>query len=190
MRTCPAVDVVEGLAEVVGDGMDPWWRWYSEEPGPRRAFALFVGQYAYERQGRARSYPHAANFAIEGCRALEAAEIWQTFQDELHGAKSNPRLNPLNHSATNCNCARCIFTNSDGGLADVVEVMRSDLVNGDVLRAFDRADSVRGIGPKIASFSSETLPSGSGLSRLSIVNCYSQLMSGCGGMWHSSMVEP
>jgi hypothetical protein len=91
------------------------------EPGPRRALALFRGEYAYERQGRARSYPHAAYFAIEECPALDAAEMWQAFQHELEGAKSNPRLNPLNHSAVGCSCARCIFTDSDVGLEDVVE---------------------------------------------------------------------
>jgi len=132
--------------------MDPWWRWYTEEPGPRRALALFTGQYAYERQGRARSYPHAAYFAVNECRALDAAEIWQAFQDELNGAKTNPWLNPLNHSAVQCTCVHCTFTGSHGELEDVVDTMRSDLVDGRVRHAFHRLNKVRGIGPKIASF--------------------------------------
>jgi hypothetical protein len=149
----PPLQLFEGLSWLYrAQMMDPWWRWYSEEPGPRRALALFTGEYAYERQGRARSYPHAAYFAVEECRALDAAEIWQAFQDELDGAKSNPRLNPLNHSAVRCTCVRCIFTDSDGELQDVVDVTRSDLVDGHVGRAFQRLDLVRGIGPKIASF--------------------------------------
>jgi hypothetical protein len=132
--------------------MDPWWRWYSEGPGSRRALALFTGQYAYERQGRARSYPHAAYFAVKECVALDAAGIWRAFQDELDGAKTNPRLNPLNHTGTRCSCVRCTVTSSDGGLEDLVEAIRADLVGGHVRRGFQRVDLVRGVGPKIASF--------------------------------------
>lgn len=132
--------------------MDPWWRWYSEDPGPRRAFALFAGQYAYERQGRARSYPHAAYFAIQDSPALDAPETWQAFQRELDGAKPNAKLNPLYHTAASCTCASCTFAGSDGGLVDIVEAARSELAEGHVRRAFDRLDRVRGVGPKIAPF--------------------------------------
>lgn len=128
-----------------------WWRWYADEPGPRRALALFAGQYAYERQGRAPGYPHAAYFAIEQSPALDAAEIWQTFQAALDGAGENPRLNPLMHAPTPCSCARYTFTDDDG-LCDMVEAVRSDLAQGQVRNAFDRVDRVRGVGPKIASF--------------------------------------
>lgn len=72
--------------------VDPWWRWYADEPGPQRALGLFAGQYAYERQGRARSYPHAAYFAIEKTPALDAAKIWHAFLSELDGAKPNRNL--------------------------------------------------------------------------------------------------
>ncbi len=78
--------------------MGPWWRWYADEPGPRRALALFAGQYAYERQGRARSYPHAAYFAIEKNPGLDAAKIWGAFLCELKGAAPNRNLNPLYHT--------------------------------------------------------------------------------------------
>ncbi len=132
--------------------MDPWWRWYSEGPGAQRALALFVGQYAYEHQGRARSYPHAAYFAVEASAGLNAAEMLQAFQRELAGAKSNPQHNALNHIAASCVCVRCIFTGSNGRLQDIVDATRSDLVSGRVERAFEQLKLVRGVGPKIASF--------------------------------------
>jgi hypothetical protein len=89
--------------------MDPWWRWYTAEPGPQRALALFAGQYAYERQGRARSYPHAAYFAIEKTPALDAAEIWHALLSELDDARPNRNLNPLYHTGAPCNCVCCTF---------------------------------------------------------------------------------
>jgi hypothetical protein len=133
--------------------MDPWWHWYGEDPGPRRALALFAGNYAYERQGRARSYPHAAYLAVMHVSGeLDAADIWQAFLAELDRAKSNPKLNPLNHTTRSCSCVRCAFSDSQGQLEDIVDVVHTELVEGRVRDAFDRLDSVRGIGPKIASF--------------------------------------
>lgn len=132
--------------------MDPWWTWYDEDPGPKRALALFVGQYAYERQGRAPAYPHAAYFAVEESQALGAAETWRAFLRELDGTKPNARLNPLLHSPPGCTCARCSFSDPAGEVIDIVEFARSALADGRVRQAFDRLDQVRGIGPKIASF--------------------------------------
>jgi hypothetical protein len=133
--------------------MNPWWHWYVEHPGPRRALALFAGSYAYERQGRARSYPHAAYFAVtERSPELDAADIWSAFLAELDGARSNPKLNPLNHTTKFCCCVRCTFSDSGGRLEDIVDVVRSELLEGRVQNASERLDSVRGIGPKIASF--------------------------------------
>ena len=132
--------------------MDPWWRWYREDPGPRRALALFAGQYAYERQGRAPAYPHAAYVAIEQSPALDAGEIWRGFQRELDEAKPNPKLNPLYHIMASCSCARCTFAGSHGELLDLVEAARSELADGHLWSAFGRLDRVRGVGPKIASF--------------------------------------
>ena len=132
--------------------MDPWWRWYSEEPGPQRALALFAGQYAYERQGRARSYPHAAYFAIEKTPALDAGEIWRAFLGELEGARPNTKLNPLYHTVARCNCVCCTFAGDNGGVVDVIEAARREVAAGRVHYAFDRLDRVRGVGPKIASF--------------------------------------
>lgn len=131
--------------------MDPWWRWYSEEPGPRRALRLFAGQYAYERQGRASSYPHAADFAIKKTLALDAAEIWRAFRGELDGLRPNAKLNPLYHTGARCNCVCCIFA-GDGGVEDVIDATGRELAAGRVRDAFDRLDRVRGVGPKIASF--------------------------------------
>jgi hypothetical protein len=132
--------------------MDPWWRWYSEDLGPRRALALFTGQYAYERQGRARSYPHAAYFAVENSHALDAAEIWSTFLSELKGARPNTKLNPLYHTGAQCDCVCCTFAADGGGVVDLIGATRSELAAGLVRHAFERLDSIRGIGPKIASF--------------------------------------
>jgi hypothetical protein len=133
--------------------MDPWWDWYDAEPGPRRGLALFLGQYAYERQGRSRSYPHAAYFAVtQGSQSLDAPEIWLAFKRELAGGKLNEMLNPLNHARPGCKCARCTFADTSGQLLDVVEVTRSFLVAGQVWRAYDHVKQVRGVGPKVASF--------------------------------------
>jgi hypothetical protein len=132
--------------------MDPWWQWYTDEPGPRRALALFAGQYAYERQGRARSYPHAAYFAIEKTPALDAVKIWHAFLSELDGARPNKNLNPLYHTGARCNCVCCTFADGDGGIVDVIEAARSELAAGSVRHAFECLDRVRGVGPKIASF--------------------------------------
>lgn len=134
--------------------MNPWWHWYSEDFGPRRALALFAGQYAYERQGRALSYPHAAYFAIASRedQAVDAAEVWRAFQRDLDGARLNLKNNPLAHTSPNCRCACCIFTGGDDRLVDIVEVARCELAEGHLRRAFDRLNRVRGVGPKIASF--------------------------------------
>jgi len=131
---------------------DPWWSWYDEEPCPRRGLALFVGQYAYERAGRARSYPHAAYFAVQEGQVLGAAGIWTEFLHELDGGKPNVRLNPLFHAPPGCTCARCTFAGADGELADIVAIARSALAEGRVRQAFERLDRVRGVGPKIAPF--------------------------------------
>jgi len=100
--------------------MDPWWQEYDKKPGPRRALALFAGQYAYERQGRARSYPHAAYFAIDETPTLNGAKIWEAFRGELHGDRPNAKLNPLYHTGARCNCVCCVFA-GDGGVEDIIE---------------------------------------------------------------------
>jgi hypothetical protein len=132
--------------------MNPWWVWYEEEPCPKRALALLVGQYAYERQGRAPDYPHAAYFAVQASQASGPAGIWRAFLRELDGVKPNAQRNPLFHSPAGCTCAWCTFADAAGELADIVEFARSALADGRVRQAFERLDRVRGIGPKIASF--------------------------------------
>jgi hypothetical protein len=132
--------------------MKPWWSWYCEQPSPRRALGLFLGQYAYERQGRARSYPHAAYFAVDQCQGLDPTQIWQAFLRELDGGKPNSQLNPLFHEVDGrCSCACCTFSHS-GDIVDIAEFARSNLADGRVWEAFWRVNEVRGVGPKIASF--------------------------------------
>jgi hypothetical protein len=134
--------------------MDPWWLWYDQEPSPRRALSVFMGQYAYERQGRAPAYPHAAYFAIMDNNepALDPVKIWDAFQHELDGAKSNPKLNPLYHVPGSCRCASCSLMDDDGELINIVEVTRLQLTDEHVRAAFDHLNKIRGVGPKIASF--------------------------------------
>ncbi len=77
--------------------IDPWWTWYEKEQNAKRALALFVGQYAYDRPGRTHSFSHAAYFAVQESPTLGSEEIWQAFLYELGGTKPYVWLNPLFH---------------------------------------------------------------------------------------------
>jgi hypothetical protein len=142
---------------------------------PLQALSVFVGGYAYERQGRSPSYGPVASDVIRQIGTApnfwededSAKQVWRVFQETLErrtNSKPNPKNNPL------C-CSGCVYGTGKSsakvkGLS-IVEFIQSRLKsqNYNVVRwakgqleaeqtreAHRALCSINGIGPKIASF--------------------------------------
>jgi len=144
---------------------NPHWNKYpNAETDKVEAICLFLGGYAFERQGRDPSYAHAAVTAIQEAieEAIEEARIqpglpidetvkqtvWNRFSESLQGQNLNQERNPLCHVYGNgCKCIWCVFNDQN-----IISVATQSLRNGQVEQIWNRFQDIRGVGPKIASF--------------------------------------
>jgi len=134
---------------------NPHWDRYPEvEKNQVEAVCLFLGAYAFERQGRNPSYAHAAVTAIEEARICLypgpnfKGVVRDKFSQSLQGQKLNWKNSPLAHNDGNgCDCVWCVF---DG--ESLISAAKQSLLNGEVKPIWERLQRIRGVGPKIPSF--------------------------------------
>ena len=128
--------------------LKPTWEKYEYGKEPWQALILFLGGYAFERQGRNPSYPHAAVDTMKEYKDdLNEKKIWKSFREKLEGdgISLNEKLCPLYPKDHKSVLARLNGRN-------IVTLVGEEMKNDEVEKAFDFMKSIRGIGPKIASF--------------------------------------
>lgn len=153
------MDFFEGIGAVYCRTMlDPPWRKYGECVEPWQAIAFFLEGYAFERQGRNPGYAPAAVDAVTECKGLLAGsidenverEIWENYKVRLHNKNLNSKLCPLNPvgSAEHGSIlARLRAARNLNLLAHTTALLQRDARS-----AHNFMWSIRGSGPKIASF--------------------------------------
>lgn len=125
---------------------EPLWKKYSGYlKDPVKAMLVFLEGYAFERQGRNPAYSHAA---VEATRLEKNSPqaIWSRFSALLCGQGLNRRVNPLYHTKTRCQCVWCM-----AGSSNIIATSKEHMDEGRVKEAWDKVESIRGVGPKIAS---------------------------------------
>lgn len=133
------------------------------------SLAVLLEGYAFERQGRRPDYFFAAVDSLLDCRRQNngllsvqtVAHLWQTFSERLNNANLNPKNNPLYPSTNpdniqgvgNSRSLLEVVLDNDLQQVSFTDYLQSQIQqNSNVLQAFELTSSVRGIGPKIASF--------------------------------------
>jgi hypothetical protein len=120
-------------------------------PNSRQALELFAGSYAYEYQGAPANFGPAALAAIRSNQpSLDPLATWNAFCAQI-GSGTNPQHNLLYHEASACTCVFCILR-ARGSLINLVTRARERLHDDDVALGHNELKSIRGIGPKLASF--------------------------------------
>jgi hypothetical protein len=128
-----------------------WDKYPGAEKDEVEAMCLFLGGYAFERQGSNPSYAHAAVTAIEEARIHPGPHlkqtVWDKFSGFLQGQKLNWKINPLGQrDGEGCNCVWCVF---DG--ESLISAAKQSLLNEQAKAIWERLQRIRGVGPKIAS---------------------------------------
>jgi hypothetical protein len=136
----------------VGGIMKPAWEGFEERPTEREAVELFLRQYAYQRLGASGDYSRAAAEAIRSSPDLVPERVWAAFKGLVDGGV-NPKVNPLAHSQPERGprCLLCILRDG-GGYRNLVTIAHDALEHGNVEEVHTEIRSIRGVGPKIASF--------------------------------------
>lgn len=131
---------------------DPIWNKYPRYlEDSLDSFLIFIEGYAFERQGRNPSYPHAAVEVL--CRNKDYIQrkdfpkiIWKDFSKSLKNEKLNKKVNPLFHTENQCCCIWCKMSPGN-----IILSSKDAIVKGQVKEAWEQIKSIRGIGSKIAS---------------------------------------
>lgn len=140
-----------------------------ESQAPSRAAIFFLDGYAFERAGRNSSYAPAAAAALEknapefdGSRSPDVeGKIWDAFGTSLREADipPNKKLCPLLPGA-----GSLVRQLGEKGKSNILAYAQECITKGIIPEAFDFLSSIRGIGPKIASYflrdAKELLPHG------------------------------
>jgi len=146
-----------------------WERYNGHRTNIWESLAIFLGSYAFERQGRRPDYSDAAVDALLACERNNqgnlnqgvCTEIWQDFSMRLNQQGLNRRNNPL-YPTTNPNnianlgnkpCVIEVVVNrgmSANGLT-LTTYLRNRIQNSGIRDAFELLRSIRGVGPKVAS---------------------------------------
>ncbi len=148
--------------------MLPLWSEYNHATDVWDSLAVFLEGYAFERQGRRPDYSHAAFDALFACKRQYngnlsqnvVSSVWQQFQNLLNSEKLNPKNNPLYPSSNPSNLQNISKSLS---LIEVVlekvtpqniltTYFQNQIDQNNIQPAFNLLKSIRGIGPKIASF--------------------------------------
>lgn len=132
------------------------------------SLAIFLGYYAFERQGRRPDYFHAAVDALFYCKQQNNGNltqkvvnnIWQHFRLLLNNQNLNHQNNPLYPSTNPDNIQRLSNKTSvieliiSGNMSPSFSTYFQKQINQDnnIQDAFNLIKSVRGIGDKVASF--------------------------------------
>ncbi len=146
--------------------MLPNWRAFGDDVGDQWAsLRLFLGSYAYERQGRSPDY---SSVACDVIRELEsepfdertASTAWCKFEQKLNKKNTNPGLNPLCPKHTKYHwkdgVEKTIKKDSAVKLASqlgkpIVAWARDATARGDLKNVHAKLTEINGVGPKIAS---------------------------------------
>lgn len=145
--------------------MLPRWRKYSNYiTDIWDSLAIFLGGYAFERQGRRPDYSPTAVDTLFYCKKRNNGnmrenvvyDIWQHFAQLLNNQGLNPRMNPLYPQQSPHQKPSIIQLVLDNGIVQrnltYATYFQNQINQGnDIQNAFDLLKSVRGIGDKIAS---------------------------------------
>jgi hypothetical protein len=136
----------------VGRFMNPTWDGAApnRDPSARQALQLFAGSYAYEYLGAPANFGPAAVAAIRSSRTLDPSATWSAFCSQVAGG-TNPQHNLLYHETSSCICVLCRLRDR-GHLTNLVTRARDRLQSDQVAFGHQELKSIRGIGPKLASF--------------------------------------
>jgi hypothetical protein len=152
------IDFFERIGEVYyRTNLLPQWKTYEECKEPWQAIAFFLEGYAFERQGTSPGFAHAAVDAVKEnsgrlCGSFNDLEhhIWENYKRRLHYKGFNERLCPLNPDESGER--RSILVRlREAELTNLV-LRTICLLQSDVRSAHNFTSSIRGVGPKIASY--------------------------------------
>ncbi|MDQ6876525.1 MAG: hypothetical protein M3082_02265 [Candidatus Dormibacteraeota bacterium] len=120
----------------------------------KKALAIFLGDYAFERAGAPPSWgPLARDLALGLPTDISpdkaAKTLWRQFSAEV--PKPNPKLNPLAISPTKVNVCQFI-ANLTKDQHNLIRWAFRQLRRGQALEANRQLQTLQGIGPKIAAF--------------------------------------
>jgi hypothetical protein len=135
--------------------LQPTWEEYGACKEPWQAMAFFLNGYAFERQGRNPSYAPAAVDAIKGNSDLlhgnlsgqVEMDLWADYKLRLGGKDLNEKVCPLDPTGSKSVFARLRERNENN-----MVTLTSRLMVSDINDAHEFIKSIRGSGPKIASF--------------------------------------
>lgn len=140
--------------------MIPLWNKYPNYQNNRiDALAIFLGSYAFERQGRRPDYFHAAVDSLIACQNnLSSQCVWNNFKQLLNNQNLNHRNNPLYPSNNpdnihNINNHKLSIIEATLNFPNNTTLSNHFLINhnNDIRHSFTFLKSIRGIGDKIAS---------------------------------------
>ncbi len=133
----------------------PQWEIYEGCKEPWQAIAFFLERYAFERQGTNPGFAHAAADVVKesrlcsNCTRVEQ-EVWEKYKQRLNDRGINEKLCPLNPDESGER--RSIFARlREAETTDLIQYC-TRLLQSDVRSAHNFIKSIRGIGPKIASY--------------------------------------
>jgi hypothetical protein len=156
------IDFFERIGEVYyRTNLLPQWKKYEECKEPWQAIAFFLEGYAFERQGTNPGFAHAAVDAVDAVKKNSGQlcgsfnndlenNIWINYQERLGNKGINPKRCPLNPDESGEQ--RSIFARLREAGATNLVLHTICLLRSDVRRAHDFISSIRGLGPKIASY--------------------------------------
>jgi hypothetical protein len=164
------LDFFERISHCFQCGMRRIWEKYNDHPiNIWNSLAIFLGSYAFERQGRNPGYSDAAVDALLACEQNNQGnldnstcmEIWQDFCNSLQQQNPNHKNNPLypRNNPDNIinlrNASSLIEVVLDTRMSEqdltLTSYLKNQIENSGIRDAFNLLKSIRGIGPKIAS---------------------------------------
>jgi thermostable 8-oxoguanine DNA glycosylase len=131
------------------------------------SLAIFLGEYAFERQGRRPDYFHAAVDALFWCKQQNngnltqnvISDIWRRFSELLNNQNLNEKNNPLypniepeNKRLSKESSVIEVVINRDITPSFTTYLQNQINQGGNIQNAFNLLKSIRGVGDKVASF--------------------------------------
>lgn len=143
--------------------VDSWWEQFPHHGQDAiESLHIFLGGYAFERQGAPPSYAQIAGEALRQAksRPLDPNEVWDLFKKESAGMMFNEPRNPLAPNGTEYKgksgetrrtYKKSAIEFANELSASLIDWVHRELVNG-AKDAHDHLCLISGVGPKIASY--------------------------------------
>ena len=141
--------------------MLPWWNEYTDHQiNIWDSLSVFLGGYAFERQGRSPDYCYVAVDALNKYKtnsnptARTISDVWSEFGVLMSNKNMNVDRNPLYQNAKGIKISLIEFALSNlcqSNISLTAYLSDSIKAKNDIAPAFDSLKTIRGIGDKIAS---------------------------------------